>query len=606
MSKQEWKLIWILFCDIAKREKGTACYVIIMAVAHAIQPFVRIFCMGLLLDGIYAGKDAGTLFWYLFYLLAGELAVRIVLSWTKENYERRQDYTKELESRELNQKSLTMDYEYLEEARVQELRSAAFARSYFGTRGWLLMNVKSLLTGGIVIVISAGVFFPALLRGRTWKDFMLTGIFTGLLLICYWVGNKLSFYYKKAANKGYDDLMGSFHKEGYYVKLLSQSDNQKDIRILEWQKNVERELDEVCRYLQKRNRQISWLYTKRNWSRGALNAGMGLFVYLYVGWQANQGTISVGDVVVYISCVLQMVQAVSLLGTFLANTKQAAMYAKDYLEFMGLGDRKYPGTIPVEKRRDHRFLVEFDHVSFRYPGTDTDVIKDLSCSFVIGEKMAIVGKNGSGKTTFIKLLCRLYDVTEGCIKVNGIDIRKYDYQEYCDLFSVVFQDFVIFDLEVGENIAASARPEENRVWDALRKVGLEQRIQSLHDRLHTFVGKDYDSSGVAFSGGERQKMAIARAIYKDAPLVIMDEPTASLDPLAECEVYAGFDRMVGKKTALYISHRLASCRFCEDILVFDQGKLVQRGKHEVLKEQDGLYRQLWEAQAQYYQETPAS
>ncbi|MBR2950126.1 MAG: ABC transporter ATP-binding protein [Lachnospiraceae bacterium] len=606
MSKQEWKLIWILFCDIAKREKGTACYVIIMAVAHAIQPFVRIFCMGLLLDGIYAGKDAGTLFWYLFYLLAGELAVRIVLSWTKENYERRQDYTKELESRELNQKSLTMDYEYLEEARVQELRSAAFARSYFGTRGWLLMNVKSLLTGGIVIVISAGVFFPALLRGRTWKDFMLTGIFTGLLLICYWVGNKLSFYYTKAANKGYDDLMGSFHKEGYYVKLLSQSDNQKDIRILEWQKNVERELDEVCRYLQKRNRQISWLYTKRNWSRGALNAGMGLFVYLYVGWQANQGTISVGDVVVYISCVLQMVQAVSLLGTFLANTKQAAMYAKDYLEFMGLGDRKYPGTIPVEKRRDHRFLVEFDHVSFRYPGTDTDVIKDLSCSFVIGEKMAIVGKNGSGKTTFIKLLCRLYDVTEGCIKVNGIDIRKYDYQEYCDLFSVVFQDFVIFDLEVGENIAASARPEENRVWDALRKVGLEQRIQSLHDRLHTFVGKDYDSSGVAFSGGERQKMAIARAIYKDAPLVIMDEPTASLDPLAECEVYAGFDRMVGKKTALYISHRLASCRFCEDILVFDQGKLVQRGKHEVLKEQDGLYRQLWEAQAQYYQETPAS
>ena len=282
------------------------------------------------------------------------------------------------------------------------------------------------------------------------------------------------------------------------------------------------------------------------------------------------------------------------------HLKSAAMYAADYREFIELGKRKYDGTIPVEKRRDNKFSVEFVNVSFQYPGSDTYVIKNLNLKFVIGEKMAIVGRNGSGKTTFVKLLCRLYDVTEGCIKVNGIDIRKYNYEEYCKLFSVVFQDFQMFAFPVGENVAAGSEVDEELVIDSMKKAGLGERLSNLIHGLGTCVGKDYDERGVAFSGGERQKLAIARAVYKDAPFVIMDEPTAALDPEAETEVFEGFDKMVGKKTAIYISHRLASCKFCEDILVFDQGKVVQHGSHEELEKQDGLYRQLWNAQAQYY------
>lgn len=214
--------------------------------------------------------------------------------------------------------------------------------------------------------------------------------------------------------------------------------------------------------------------------------------------------------------------------------------------------------------------------------------------------MAIVGKNGSGKTTFVKLLCRLYDVTDGCIKVNGIDIRKYDYKEYCNLFAVVFQDFQIFAFPVGENVAAGSNVDEALVIDAMNKAGLGERLERLERGLSTCVGKDYDEEGVSFSGGEKQKLAIARAVYKDASFVIMDEPTAALDPEAEAEIFERFDKMVGKKTAIYISHRLASCRFCEDILVFDDGKVVQHGSHDELEKQDGLYRQLWNAQAQYY------
>lgn len=181
-----------------------------------------------------------------------------------------------------------------------------------------------------------------------------------------------------------------------------------------------------------------------------------------------------------------------------------------------------------------------------------------------------------------------------------MDIRSYDYEEYCSLFAVVFQDFCVFDFPLGENLACSTEVDEVKALDALRRAGLEERLRSLKEGLSTYVGKGFDETGVNFSGGEKQKIAIARAIYRDAPFVIMDEPTAALDPEAECEVFAGFDRMVGKKTAIYISHRLASCRFCEDILVFDKGCVVQRGSHEELEAQEGLYRELWHAQAQYY------
>lgn len=315
---------------------------------------------------------------------------------------------------------------------------------------------------------------------------------------------------------------------------------------------------------------------------------------------AHAGLISVGGVVTYASSILLFTGSMGRMVHLMSRLKGNAVLTADYVEYMGLPQRKHEGTIPVEKRRDDRFTVEFDHVSFRYPGSETYVIKDLCLKFEIGERMAIVGRNGSGKTTFIKLLCRLYDVTEGCVRVNGIDIRKYDYAEYSNLFAVVFQDFQVFDFSLGENVAAGAEVEETRAADALERAGMGERFHALPGGLRTCIGKEFEESGVTFSGGEKQKIAIARAIYKNAPFVIMDEPTAALDPESECEVYAGFDRMVGRKTAIYISHRLASCRFCQDILVFDEGRVVQRGRHEDLERQEGLYRELWEAQAQYY------
>jgi ATP-binding cassette subfamily B protein len=217
--------------------------------------------------------------------------------------------------------------------------------------------------------------------------------------------------------------------------------------------------------------------------------------------------------------------------------------------------------------------------------------------------MAVVGMNGSGKTTMIKLLCRLYDPTEGEITLNGYDIKKYDYDEYMSIFSVVFQDFKLFSFPIGQNIAASTEYDEKKAEHCLNMAGFGGRLGNMPKRFDTSLYKDFEEDGVEISGGEAQKIAIARALYKDAPFIVLDEPTAALDPIAEFEVYSKFNEIVEDKTAIYISHRLSSCRFCDDIAVFHEGELIQRGSHDALIDDGGgKYHELWNAQAQYYAE----
>lgn len=323
-------------------------------------------------------------------------------------------------------------------------------------------------------------------------------------------------------------------------------------------------------------------------------------LYLFSGIIALGGGITIGNAVKYINGITRFTESFQNLILVMTNIKQMIPYAEDVEAFLNLKPRRAQGTIPVEKRQDNKFSLELRNVSFRYPNMEEYALKNINLKLEIGDRVAIVGPNGSGKSTFIKLLCRLYDPTEGEILLNGIDIRKYAEKEYLAILAVVFQDYHIFSLKIGENIAASPDVDEKRALEAMEKAGLERLIVKLPDGVNTYVGKNFSPEGFEVSGGEKQKLAIARAIYHRAPFVIMDEPTAALDPVAEYEVYAGFDRLVGSRTAFYISHRLASCRFCKEILVFDQGKIVQRGSHGTLIAEEGLYAQLWNAQAQYY------
>ena len=277
-------------------------------------------------------------------------------------------------------------------------------------------------------------------------------------------------------------------------------------------------------------------------------------------------------------------------------------YMKRYFSYFDIPNDMYQGTLTVEKRDDNDYHIEFRDVSFKYPGSDAYALRHVNLAFKVGEKLAVVGENGSGKTTFIKLLCRLYDPTEGEIRLNGVDIRKYDYDEYMSLFSVVFQDFKLFSFRLGQVVASNRTFDAARARDCLRKANFGDRLDALPEGLDSFLYKDCDRSGFEPSGGEGQKIALARALYKDAPFILLDEPTAALDPVSEYEVYSNFNAISGDRTAVYISHRLASCRFCDRIAVFDHGAIAQNGSHEtLLGDEKGKYRALWTAQAQYYE-----
>lgn len=278
-------------------------------------------------------------------------------------------------------------------------------------------------------------------------------------------------------------------------------------------------------------------------------------------------------------------------------------YAYEYVLFM-----EYPEAIEknTDKVQAGLHMIEFRNVSFAYPGTDRKVLEDINITIEPGEKLSIVGLNGAGKTTFIKLLCRLYDPTSGQILMDGKDIREYDYQEYMKQFAPVFQDFQLLRFTIGENILHKdprqrTDEEKEKVDEIIRLVGLEDMVGKLGKGIDTTLFKIFEEDGIEPSGGEQQKIAIARALNKDAPVIILDEPTAALDPIAEYEIYRHFHTLVGNKTALYISHRLSSCRFCDRIAVFADGRIAEYGSHdELVNIPDGIYAKMFEAQAQYY------
>ncbi len=324
-------------------------------------------------------------------------------------------------------------------------------------------------------------------------------------------------------------------------------------------------------------------------------------VYLYVCLKAWAGAFGIGLASQYIGAVTALADNVRTLLRKLSEARNNAFFIRIAYAFLDTSNAMYQGSLTTEKRSDRRYDVEFRDVSFKYPGSDSWALRHVSVKFKVGARLAVVGENGSGKTTFIKLLCRLYDPQEGVILLNGIDIRKYNYHDYMDIFSVVFQDFQLMSQPLGANVAGSADYDRERVTKALTDAGFGDRLAALPEGLDTMLYRDFNGEGVQISGGEAQKIAIARALYKDAPFIILDEPTAALDPMAEAEIYAQFNDISGDKTAIYISHRLSSCKFCDEILVFDRGSVIQTGTHEaLLSDETGKYHELWTAQAQYY------
>lgn len=467
--------------------------------------------------------------------------------------------------------------------------------------GVLMSVIQGLAITGSALVLAYPVFLPVEGEKFPWGTFGML-VFIAVSVVYSLVSEKRIYEMKEGS---LEELAAEYRRMNFFEGYAGEDKGAKDIRLYRQQEMIKPRYERNWERIYHLNSRVAGARAKSFGIRGIFSQAIGAIAYLVVGARALAGIFGIGSVVQYVGAVMKLSEGIRVLVYSLQHIRMQGPHCQDYLDFIGEGEDRQiyrhgqDGTAAVELSDDWRIV--FDHVSFRYPGTREWAIRDLSLTLKKGSHFAVVGMNGSGKTTFIKLLCRLYDPVEGRILLNGRDIREYKYEEYQRLFAVVFQDFQLFAMPLGENVAASMEYDPGRVKESLARAGLSEWTDKLPEGLAQPLYL-VEENGVNVSGGEAQKIAIARALYKDAPFVILDEPTAALDPLAEAEVYAGFKGMVEQKGAVYISHRLSSCRFCDMIAVFHEGRLVQLGDHEtLLAKEDGKYHELWHAQAQYYQ-----
>lgn len=326
-------------------------------------------------------------------------------------------------------------------------------------------------------------------------------------------------------------------------------------------------------------------------------------VYLILGYRVIiEKSLTVGDFSMFFNAINQFQQSMMDIITAITEIKVSSLYFGHFLAYMQLTDDTQAPKETVQKEEQNFREIVFENVSFHYPGSDHMVLNNINFRLHAGEKLSIVGTNGSGKTTLIKLLLRLYKPTQGHIRIDGVDIIDIPFEDYISYFSVVFQDYRILAFSITENICMHQDRDNKSIGQVLDKVDLMQKIDSLPKGTETILSHSFDETGVEFSGGENQKLVLARALYKNAPIVVMDEPTSAMDPIAEYDMYMKFSELANEKTSVYISHRLASCRFCERIIVLANSQIAETGTHNELMKMGGLYYEMYSKQAHYYQD----
>lgn len=578
------------------------------------MPFLYMILGARIVDMLVSGTDEKEILTVAAVLVGSRLLLELIRCATMRLLSMRWQLVAHRKNRQIEAKAMHMDYDILERNSTLELIAQADGNTdKMGGMGEYLLRTLNLFgVGGSCIgavVTMAGLFLitPAQGEGAVYAFFASPVsylLLLGLLLTSIYIGSKCEAKQGRIRYNCDQIEVRSGRIYWFFLDLIRNYPMGKDIRIFKMYDVIRKKGMEARGDIENAQKQA----IRETTGVGALALlAQNFFVvaiYVYVGIKAIYGMITIGEVTKYISAITLLQNQVSALFALLISINTQNSYLDSYNKLMDVKNQKYEGTLPVEKRFDNEYELEFRNVSFHYPNSDRLVLKNVSFRLKLGQKLAIVGANGAGKTTFIKLLCRLYDPAEGEILLNGIDIRKYDYDEYIRLFSIVFQDYKIFSFSVAENVAAGSVFDKDKVVKSLQDAGIYERVQKMKDGIDSRLLKDQqdgDEEGIEISGGEKQKIALARALYRDAPLVILDEPTSALDPIAEQDIYTRFNDMVAEKTAVFISHRMSSCRFCDEIVVFDEGRIVQNGTHDALvADVEGIYHRMWEAQAQYY------
>ena len=601
-------------------------------VVYAIAPFVNIIFPAKIIDELIGQQRIKYLVLYTVLTVGINTlcnCLKNIFDITKEKYG---DTFERYISMQIAEKCVDMDFQHTEDKKVlEQLEKAKTGMDWYSGGIFGILNAFSGIVTSFITALGVVVI---LVIGMPW------------LIVVYVISMLLDMLFTKKTNeinlKSFKNLAKLNQIFSYVFWELQDIRFGKDIRLY----GAEPMMEKKGKYY---NDQMTV-----EWHRQAMEclsydeAGMVLscvrwgVAILMIGAKAVKGLISLGDFTMYFNAGNTLYDSIKGIAWQMQNLYQKLCYANEFIVFMEYPNAVRHGELLPQKLKEH--TLEFKNVSFTYPGSQVLILKNINIVLHPGEHISIVGLNGAGKTTFIKLLCRLYDPTEGEILLDGVDIREIVYEEYVKLLAVVFQDFQLFAFTARENVtlaesfakAEDMRKNEEKIendykgrkansWGSentnhlidkkennrnhedshfvkvIDQAGLTGAISDLKYGADTYIMKSFDNEGCEMSGGQQQKMAIARALYKDSPVVILDEPTAALDPIAEYEIYRQFHTLVGGKTAIYISHRLSSCQFCDVIYVFVDGEIAERGTHaELVGLSGGHYAKMFEAQAQYY------
>ncbi|MCI8790174.1 MAG: ABC transporter ATP-binding protein [Lachnospiraceae bacterium] len=585
---------------------------VLSAVTQALSPFLGIVMPRYILNELVGERRIQQLVLWVAILILGNALVGIAGSVIGKKLQVSGEKLADGFELHVGRHIMHMDFEKLEDAKILDMKEKA------------LFNIRlhDALLGGprtILSIFQLTITLIGVVGMIAVLNPVLIAVLLMLIAVNVWVYRRI----QSTKMRFYQDIAVYNRRFQYFLDLTQDFKNAKDVRLYRMSEYI---INRINNHTESVNRIFYKMFLKQRHHDG-LSAGniqaQTFAAYAFAAWGVFRGTVRIGDFTMYISAANQFSSAATQLMAKLVDLQMLGKVLQDYLAFERLpsgngegerilctGQSAWPAPLPSGNGEEERtaadleagsLQIEFRNVWFRYPNAEDYALKDVSLTIRPGEKLSIVGRNGSGKTTLIKLLCRLYRPQQGAILLNGVDINEFQETAYHRLLSVLFQDYKIFSFSAGENLAFQEKADADRIRAALSQAGVLEKIEELPRGIDTPLYKNFDKDGAELSGGEMQKIAIARALYKDAAMVVLDEPTAALDPYSEYQVFSQFEKMAQGKTTIYIFHRLSSCRFCDAVAVFDNGALVEYGSHEQLVRAEKLYARMWEAQAQYYQ-----
>lgn len=584
-----WKAVRYLMPIAWKENKQYIFLQIIKLIADILFPFVEIICMPLIIKELFGARRPEVVLTYIAILVVGNGLLYWISSFTNIASQKGNIVYGNYLSHQVMMKGMELDFSMTENRKVlDQVEKAKQGITWYsnGIPG-ILEPFFQIIRNVIVI---AGVLVLILQNAP-----IMVLVSLAVVVLQALINRELI----RIEMKGFHDLSAINRAFSYTLYQLSEFQYAKDIRLYEATDMMMEKTNEeingltsVWRRQAKENRK--WQVLMR-----IINCCNTAIVYIYLGLRTIRGILSVDIFTRMVTSIRTFTSSINGLVNAIMNLGKRSEYINEYIKYMEFPSVFLKGT---RKVKEGKHTIEFRDVSFAYPNTDVQVIKHLSIKLTEGEHLSVVGLNGAGKTTFIKLLCRLYDIDEGEILLDGVSIKEYDYEDYMKLLAVVFQDFKLLAFSMKENIALDVDATKEELEEICNTVGLKECVENLPHGIDTVMWKQFDEEGVELSGGQQQKLAIARALFKNSSIAILDEPTAALDPIAEYEIYRQFNHLVGGKTAVYISHRLSSCKFCDHIAVFSEGTIKEYGTHdELVGIPGGIYATMFQAQAQYYQ-----